>query len=83
MSSTANLIGGHERVAYTVEHRGGCVLITGAVPLGAMAVLCQLVPENAVMDADAATTLGVTFALGMPEDLQALRAAGRVITTTR
>lgn len=75
MSSTANLIGGHERVAYTIEHRGGCVLITGAVPMDKFGVLTMLAPKNAVMDADAATVLGVTFAFGLPDDLQALRAA--------
>jgi len=73
--STSNFIGGHERIAYTIEHRGSCVLITGAVPLGAMGALCQLAPKNAVMDADAATVLGVTFAIGLADDLRALRAA--------
>ena len=75
MSSTANLIGGHERVAYTVEHRGGCVLITGAVPMDKIGALAKLAPDDSVMDADAATVLGVTFAIGLPDDLRALRAA--------
>lgn len=75
MSTTANLIGGHERVAYTVEHRGNCVLVTGAVPLESLATLAGLAPPDSVMDADAATVLGVTFAMGLPDDLRALRAA--------
>ena len=74
MSERLNMIGGHERVAYTVEHRGRCVLITGAVPETAIVELARLAPEDSVMDADAARLLGVTFAFGPAEELDALKA---------
>jgi len=70
------MVGGHERVAYTVEHRGNCVLIHGDVPASAFAVLSQLASPEAVMDPDVARMYGVTFAMGMPDDLEALRSAG-------
>lgn len=72
----ANLIGGHERTAYTVEHRGQCVLITGAVPMSAFGVLSALAPPGSVMNPDAARVLGVTFAMGPEDELAELRAAG-------
>lgn len=73
MSEHLDMIGGHERVAYTVEHRGRCVLIAGAVPATALSVLAGLVPEGSVMGSDAARLLGVTFAFGPGEELDALK----------
>jgi hypothetical protein len=72
----AQIIGGHERTAYTVEHRGNCVLITGAVPMSAFGTLANLAPPGSVMDPDAARVLGVTFAMGPQDELAELRAAG-------
>ena len=47
MSAEINaIIGGHERIAYTVEHRGNCVLITGAVPARALVTLTKLVSDE-------------------------------------
>jgi hypothetical protein len=68
--------GGRERVAYTVEHRGGCVLITGAVPVSALTILSMLVPDGSVMDPDVARIWGATFAFGMARDLDKLRQSG-------
>lgn len=76
MTDTSTFIGGHERAAYTIEHRNNCVLITGAVPARAFPALAKLAPDGSVMDTDAARVLGVTFAMGLPDDLQALRDAG-------
>jgi len=67
-------IGGHERTAYTVEHRGNCVLITGAVPASAFTVLAKLVPDDSIMSADCARLWGVTFALGPADEIEALKA---------
>lgn len=84
MTVNANIqtfIGGHERVAYTVEHRGNCVLITGAVPASALTALTKLVPEDSVMDPDAARMVGCTFAFGPADELEAIRksaAAGAI-----
>lgn len=72
---TQAIIGAHERVAYTVEHRGNCVLIDGPVPASAFPILSKLVPEDSVMDTDAARVLGVTFAFGPEGELTALREA--------
>lgn len=68
-------IGAHERMAYTVEHRDNCILVTGPVPLSAMGALAQMVPEGSVLDNELGRTLGATFALGLPEDLIKLRRA--------
>ena len=73
MISPAFTLGGN--ATYTVEHRGGCVLITGAVPASAFAAVTRLAPARSIMDPDAARMLGVTFAIGLIEDLNALKAA--------
>ena len=76
MRMSENMIGGHERVAYTVEHRGNCVLITGAVPMAAFGTLAQLAPEGSVMDQNCARVWGANFAFGPEGELAELRAAG-------
>jgi hypothetical protein len=73
---SASLIGAHERTAYTVEHRGNCVLINGPVPMSKFGTLALLAPKNSVMDPDVAHMLGVTFAMGPEDELQELRKAG-------
>lgn len=70
-------IGAHERMAYTVEHRGDCVLITGPVPVSAIGALAKLVPDGAVIDHELGKALGATFAIGRPQDLRQLRVAAR------
>lgn len=76
MTTNINFIGGHERIAYTIEHRGDCVLIDGPVPMSKFEYLTKLAPPGSVLDSDTARVLGVTFAMGPAEDLQALREAG-------
>lgn len=66
-------IGAHERMAFTVEYRDNCILVTGPVPLSAMGALAQMVPEGSVIDNELGRSLGATFALGLPEDLINLR----------
>ena len=83
MTMTTTLIGAHERTAYTVEHRGDCVLITGDVPLSAFTVLAKLAPDGSVLDPDVARIWGVTFAFGLPDDLQELRKAGEIVSMQR
>lgn len=68
-------IGAHERMAYAVEHRDNCILVTGPVPISAMGALAQMVPEGSVLDNELGRSLGATFALGLPEDLTKLRRA--------
>lgn len=77
------MIGAHERTAYTIEHRGDCVLITGAVPVTALSALIKLVPKNSVMSPDVARIWGATFAFGPEEDLQELREAGEIVAMQR
>ena len=83
MSESTTLIGAHERAAYTIEHRGDCVLITGAVPVTALGALIKLVPEGSVLSPDAARAWGATFAFGPEEDLQELREAGQIVAMQR
>lgn len=83
MTMTTTLIDALERTAYTVEHRGDCVLITGAVPLSAFTVLAKLAPEGSVLDPDVARIWGATFAFGLPDDLQELREAGEIVAMQR
>lgn len=75
-NTTAHFIGGTERVAYTIEHRGECILITGGVPMAKFEAITKLAPEGSVMDTDAARVLGVTFAIGPAHELSELRAQG-------
>ena len=75
MNINSNLIATHERIAYTVEHRGNCVIITGAVPMDAFGVLTKLAPANAVLSPDVARMCGANFAFGPAEELEALRAS--------
>lgn len=72
-------IGSHERLAYTVEHRDNCVLVTGPVPVRAVGALSKLVPDGSVLDHELGKALGATFALGLPDDLMKLRIAHRKI----
>ena len=83
MSESTTLIGAHERAAYTIEHRGDCVLITGAVPVTALGALIKLVPEGSVLSPDAARAWGATFAFGPEEDLQELLEAGQIVAMQR
>lgn len=68
-----DFIGTNERQAYTIEHRGNCVLVTGPVPVSAIGALSQMVPDGSVLDNELGKALGATFALGLPEDLMKLR----------
>ena len=77
------IIGGHERAAYIIEHHANCVFITGAVPAAAFPVLSKLAPEGSVMDPDVARICGVTFALGLPEDLAELHKSRAASAETR
>jgi hypothetical protein len=60
--------------AYTVEHRGNCILITGPVRASAFIAFTKLAPEGSVACADTARVLGVTFAIGPKDELDQLRA---------
>jgi hypothetical protein len=74
MPAVPTFIGANERTAYTVEHRGPCLLITGPTPARALAALASLAPPDSIIDADAAAVLGVTFAIGPADELHKLRA---------
>lgn len=63
------------QATYTVTHRDYCVLIQGSLPARVLAAIGACAPEGSVLDADAARVLGVTFVIGRPEDIQALRDA--------
>lgn len=69
----ANLIGGTERVAYTVEHRDGCILVSGNVPLSDFSVLVKLAPKDSVVDPDLARMFGANLAFGLPDDIAPLK----------
>lgn len=58
--------------SYTVTDRGKCRLVDGSMPLDAMVSITKGMPKNAVMDLHAARMLGVSVALGLPGDLEAL-----------
>ena len=61
---------------YTIEHRGNCVLVEGAIPAVAFSGLAAMCPKGAVLSPDTARVMGVTFAIGLPEDLMALQNSG-------
>lgn len=60
---------------YTITRRDNCVLIQGSLPARVIAAIGECAPEGSVLDADAARVLGVTFVIGRPDDIQALRDA--------
>lgn len=68
------LTGGGGSCRYTVEHRDGCILVEGAVPVTAFGVLAKLVPDSrhAVLDARLARLAACNIALGTPADCKAL-----------
>lgn len=57
---------------YTITEQNGCRLVTGEVPASSFGMLSHGMPRNAVIDAHAARLLGVTFAIGSPENLKTL-----------
>lgn len=69
-------VSAHTPITYNVAHHRDCILIKGLIPLSALSALSKLAPEGSVMDADAAVVLGVTFAIGPPQQLAALRKKG-------
>ena len=69
----ATFIGAGERVAYTVEHRGRCLLVTGPVPAAALQGLANMAPAGSIIDSGVAERLGATLAIGLESELQALR----------
>jgi hypothetical protein len=69
--------------AYTITERSGCRLVTGNVPLSALAMLLHGMPAGAVMDTHAARLLGVTIAIGPPGALESLISDPAVIGAAR
>lgn len=57
---------------YTVEHRGNCVLVFGAVPTLAFGDLMKLAPNKSVVDTQLAHVAGCSMAIGLPEDAKKL-----------
>lgn len=74
MSTSINMVLGGG-AGYEVMHRGGCVLIKGAVPASAFSAFAKMVPKKSVLSSDVARLLGVTFAMGLSADLDKLREA--------
>lgn len=68
---------------YTITERNGCRLVTGEVPASSFGMLSHGMPKNAVIDPHAARLLGVTFAIGAPENLKALISDPAVATAAR
>lgn len=68
---------------YTITERGGCRLVTGAVPARSFGVLSNGMPRNAVLDPHAARLLGVTFAIGTRENLDTLINDPQVVAAAR
>ena len=69
---TFSLGGSDASPRYTVEHRGNCVLIFGAVPIAELATIAKAAPKAAVMHPRLARMLGCSFAMGLPTDAEAL-----------
>lgn len=62
-------------ICYTVEHRGNCVLVFGAIPITAFSALVKLAPKKAIMDTQLSRVAGCSLAMGLIEDTKALRAS--------
>lgn len=59
---------------FTVSIRHDCVLAHDPVPLAAMTGLVKMAPKGSVLDNDVARMANATLAIGLPEDLERLRA---------
>jgi len=62
-------------VSYRVEHRDGCRLIFGQVPMRDMSALMMSGQDGEVMDTHLASMTGATLVLGTQEALEELRKA--------
>lgn len=72
MTEQANLLptpGGHR---YSVEHRAGCTLLFGGVPITDFVALTKQAPAGSVVSTDLARLANATFAFGSPESVNAL-----------
>lgn len=65
--------------SYTVVERDGCKLVDGVMSLDAFLAIAKGLPKDSVLDAHAARVLGVTHAMGLPRDLEALCAKPDVV----
>jgi len=74
MLGTKLEMGSSDKTSYTVEHRGNCVLVYGAVPVSAFSALTKMVPRKAVMATHLAQIAGCNLAMGLPDDAKALAA---------
>jgi hypothetical protein len=59
--------------SYTVTERGNCVLVFGAVPPQVFQAIAKPFPKGAVLDPHVARLAKANFAMGLREDLEALR----------
>lgn len=66
-----------ENQRYTVEHRKGCTLVFGSMPVTDLVALTKGAGDQ-VMSPDLARLAGAQFAWGLPEDVDAMSDALRV-----
>lgn len=72
MHATNMTIGAGRGASYTVEPRGNCILIYGAVPASSFGKLVKLVPKKSVFDTQLARIAGCSMAMGPSEETKAL-----------
>lgn len=57
---------------FTVEERGNCVIVYGAISAPVLSAIATMVPKESVMSPRLATMLDASFAFGLSSDIDAL-----------
>ena len=57
------------RISYRIEHRDGCVIVDGSIPVSDFAAITSLGGPHNVVSPELSKLLGVTMAFGPPESV--------------
>lgn len=58
--------------SYTVEHRGGCILVFGPIPISDLVALTKKLPKQAIMDLKLQRIAKCSMALGLKQNTKKL-----------
>jgi hypothetical protein len=85
MSTEFSFDSGHINAdhGFTISRLEGCRIVTGPVPLSEFQMLIHGFSDNAVMAADLASRMGVSFVIGEPDDIERLRQCNLPVSPER
>lgn len=70
-------------MSYTVEEYLGCTIVTGSVPILEMVAIMRRSGDDGVMDPGMGKVYGACMVIGIPENLEKLRASPRTLELAR